>query len=153
MKRVNVDLSARIIRIRQTYSRRGPGGVKNPRSRRDVNMTEPVYRALREQLLDTELHSPWLWPISRSVPRPHNPATFGHHQWTALLKRAGVKHRNLYQCRHTFATLLLQGGADWRYIADQMGHVDLTMLQKHYWKWRPGSISKPSIDPIADALI
>jgi len=23
----------------------------------DVNMTEPVYRALREQLLDTELHS------------------------------------------------------------------------------------------------
>ena len=35
LKRVNVDLSARIIRIRQTYSRRGPGGVKNQRSRRD----------------------------------------------------------------------------------------------------------------------
>src|SRR5271155_2715578 len=58
-----------------------------------------------------ELHSPWLWPISRTNPRPRNPATFTKHQWPALLKRAGVKHRNLYQCRHTFATLLLQGGA------------------------------------------
>ena len=63
-----------------------------------------------------------------------------------------MKHRNFYQCRHTFATLLLQGNGDWRYVADQMGHTDLTMLQKHYWKWRPGSIAKPSTDPIAEAF-
>ncbi len=44
------------------------------------------------------------------------------------------------------------GGADWRYIADQMGHADLTMLQKHYWKWRPGSIAEPVTDPIREAL-
>jgi integrase len=153
LKRANVDLGARVIRIRQTYSLHGQGSVKNKRSRRDVNMTEPVYCALKDQLLETELHSPWLWPISRSRLHPHNPATFTHHQWPLLLKRAGVKHRNFYQCRHTFATLLLQGGAEWRYVADQMGHADLTMLQKHYWKWRPGSIAKPSIDPIAEALI
>jgi integrase len=152
LKRANVDLSARVIRIRQTYSRHGQGAVKTTRSRRDVNMTEPVYRALREQLLETELHSPWLWPISRSRPRPHTPTKFGGVRWPAILKRAGVKRRNLYQCRHTFATLLLQGGADWRYVADQMGHVDLTMLQKHYWKWRPGSIAAPKTDPIAEAF-
>jgi integrase len=152
LKRANIDLHARVIRIRQTYGRDGQGDVKTKRSRRDVNMTEPVYRALKEQLLETQLHSPWLWPISRTNPRPRNPTTFSRHSWPALLKRAGVKHRNLYQCRHTFATLLLQGGAEWRYVADQMGHADLTMLQKHYWKWRPGSIVKPSIDPIAEAL-
>jgi integrase len=83
-----------------------------------------MYRALKEHLLETELSSPWLWPISRSRLHPHNPATFTHHHWPLLLKRAGVKHRNLYQCRHTFATLLLQGGAEWRYVADQMGHAD-----------------------------
>jgi integrase len=152
LKRTNIDLGARVIRIRQTYSRYGQGGVKNKRSRRDVNMTEPVYRALREQLLDTELHSPWLWARSRSIPRPHHPSSFSDKRWPAILKRAGVKHRNFYQCRHTFATLLLKGGSDVQYIADQMGHTDLTMLQKHYWKWRPGSIVKPSADPIAEAL-
>lgn len=152
LKRANIDLGARVIRIRQTYSRLGQGAVKNARSRRDVAMTEPVYRALREQLLETELHSPWLWPVSRSRPRPQTPTHFGGHRWPAILKRAGVKHRNFYQARHTFATLLLQGGEDLRYIADQMGHADLTMLQKHYWKWRQGSVVKRSTDPIAEAF-
>jgi integrase len=153
LKRTNIDLGARVIRIRQTYSRHGQGDVKTKRSRREVSTTEPVYRAPREQLLDTELHSPWLWPIGSSNPRPRDPRTFTQHHWTAILKRAGVKHRNFYQCRHTFATLLLQGGEDWRYVADQMGHVDLTMLRKHYWKWRPGSVAKRTTDPIAEALI
>ncbi len=129
LKRTNIDLGARVIRIRQTYSRYGQGGVKNTRSWRDVNMTEPVYRALREQLLDTELHSPWLWARSRSIPRPHHPSSFSDNRWPVILKPAGVKHRNFYQCRHTFATLLLKGGSDVQYIADQMGHTDLTMLQ------------------------
>jgi integrase len=63
-----------------------------------------------------------------------------------------VRHREFYQCRHSFATMLLSAGADWRYIADQMGHSDLTMLQKHYWKWRPGSVPKPLLDPFNDVL-
>jgi hypothetical protein len=33
-----------------------------------------------------------------------------------------------------------------------MGHADVTMLQKHCWKWRPGFIAKQSVDPIAEAL-
>ena len=60
LKRINVDLAARTIRVRQTFSRFGQGGAKNTRSRRDVKMSEPVYRALRDQLVGTELRSPWL---------------------------------------------------------------------------------------------
>jgi integrase len=152
LKRANIDFNGRVIRVRQTFSPWGQGGVKNKRSRRDVHMTEPVYRALKEQLLETELHSPWLWPVSRSRPQPHAPHKFSSKLWSQILKRAGVKHRNFYQCRHTFATLLLQGGEDWRYVADQMGHADLTMLQKHYWKWRQGSVAKRAADPIAEAF-
>ena len=32
------------------------------------------------------------------------------------------------------------------------GGADLTMLQKHYWKWRPGSVPKPLLDPFNDVL-
>ena len=152
LKRANIDLASRVIRVRQTFSRYGQGGVKNTRSRRDVDIAEPVYRGLRDQLVQTELRSPWLWPISKFRTQPHNPQRFSSKIWPAVLKRAGVKHREFYQCRHSFATLLLQGGAEWRYVADQMGHADLTMLQKHYWKWRPGSIEKPANNPIIEAL-
>jgi integrase len=152
LKRANIDLGARVIRVRQTFSRFGEGGLKNFRSRRDVDISEPVYRALREQLAIGQLRSPWLWPVSRFRPQPHNPQRFSSKTWPAILKRAVVKHREFYQCRHTFATLLLSARADWRYIADQMGHTDLTMLQKHYWKWRPGSAPKPVTDALNDAL-
>jgi len=99
LKRVNVDLNARLIRVRQTFSRYGQGAVKNTQSRRDVDMTEPVFHALREQLVSTELRSPWLWPISCSRPQPHNPQRFSSKSWPEILKRAGVRHREFYQCR------------------------------------------------------
>jgi len=164
LKQRDVDLSRRVIRVRQTWTRWGEGGVKNKRARREVDLTPPVIAALREQLaecqrwnemakvastddlqklVDAAVASPWLWPQSPRRPTPHNPQNFSRRYWPAILKRAGVKHRELYQMRHTFATLLLVRGAEWRYIADQMGHTDLTMLQKHYWKWRPGSPAKP----------
>jgi integrase len=152
LKRTNVDLDARIIRVRQTFSRFGEGGLKTPRSRRDVDISEPVLRALRNQLAEGHSHGPWLWPISQLRPRPHSPQQFSSKEWPAILKRAEVRHREFYQCRHSFATMLLSAGADWRYIADQMGHSDLTMLQKHYWKWRPGSVPKPLLDPFNDVL-
>ena len=115
-------------------------------------MTEPVYRVLREHVAATELQSPWLWSIGKYRPEPHNPQRFSAKNWPAILKRAELNHREFYQCRHTFATLLLQGGADWQYVADQMGHADLTMLQKHYWKWRPGSTRTPLKDIIDEAF-
>jgi integrase len=80
------------------------------------------------------------------------PQTFSNKNWPKLLARAGVKHRRFYQCRHTFATLLLQAGADWQYVADQMGHANLKMLLDHYWKWRPGSTRKPQTDLLAGII-
>ena len=115
-------------------------------------MTEPVYRALKEQLLETENPQPVGYDRSVGPIRGH--AIQRHFRGTSgsRFSSGPVSNIEFYQCRHTFATLLLQGGAEWRYIADQMGHSDLTMLQRHYWKWRPGSIAKPSTDPIAEAL-
>jgi integrase len=121
-------------------------------------MNEPVYRALREQVAAVELRSPWLWTTlltgarTRAPNAPLSPHTFSDHYWPAILKRAGVKHRPLYQCRHTFATLLLRNGAEWQYVADQMGHADLQMLTKIYWQWRQGSTPKPERDILAEAL-
>jgi hypothetical protein len=61
-----------------------------------------------------------------------------------------VRHRP--QSLHTYATLLLAAGADWTYIADQMGHKNLTMLQKHYLRWKQGKPKGPGLDVMADAL-
>jgi integrase len=152
LKRADIDLGDRVLRIRQTWSRFGEGAVKNRRSRRSISLSADAARALREQLADIELRSPWLWPVSASRPKPHNPQNFSRRHWPAILKSAGVEHRSLYQCRHTYATRLLATGAEVRYIADQMGHANLEMLIDHYWKWRQGSIPKPMKDLSTEEL-
>ncbi|GAA4648109.1 site-specific integrase [Kistimonas scapharcae] len=58
-------------------------------------------------------------------------------RWRTLLKRAGVRYRRLHQTRHTFACWTLTATGNISFIADQLGHVDFTMLQKVYGKWIP----------------
>lgn len=57
------------------------------------------------------------------------------HLWKKLLKRANVRHRRFYQCRHTFANWNLTSHGNLAYIAKQMGHSKLEMLQSVYGKW------------------
>lgn len=56
-------------------------------------------------------------------------------KWNQALRRAGVRHRNAYQSRHTFACWFLTAGANPSFIASQMGHANAQMLYQVYGKW------------------
>lgn len=58
-----------------------------------------------------------------------------HRRWRRILLAAGVRYRNPYQTRHTFASSLLMLGANPLYVATQMGHADTTMVMRTYGKW------------------
>jgi integrase len=57
--------------------------------------------------------------------------------WTPALKKAGIKYRNPYQTRHTFASMLLSRGEVPMFVAQQMGHKDWSMIIKVYGRWIP----------------
>lgn len=52
--------------------------------------------------------------------------------WYPTLDKANLRHRNPYQTRHTYATLLLASGESPEWIAKQMGHSTITMLFRVY---------------------
>lgn len=58
-----------------------------------------------------------------------------HKQWIGILIRAGVRYRNPYQTRHTFASTLLSTGENPMYVAKQLGHTDTTMITRTYGRW------------------
>jgi hypothetical protein len=56
-------------------------------------------------------------------------------RWERILLKAGVRYRNPYQTRHTYASSLLMLGANPLYVATQLGHVDTTLVFRTYGRW------------------
>lgn len=56
-------------------------------------------------------------------------------QWDSAVKRAGIRRRNPYHTRHTFACWLLSAGANPSFIANQMGHENAQMVYEVYSTW------------------
>lgn len=59
--------------------------------------------------------------------------------WKTTLSRARVRYRNLYQTRHTFASMMLSAGEREIWVANQMGHSDTTSIRRNYGRWIPSS--------------
>ena len=59
--------------------------------------------------------------------------------WKRALASAGMRHRNAYQTRHTFATIALMAGANPMWVSKQLGHTSMTTMWKHYARWIQGA--------------
>lgn len=46
---------------------------------------------------------------------------FRHREWTPALRAAGVDHRRIYDCRHTFATWAIESGVHLWHLAGTLG--------------------------------
>lgn len=103
------------------------------------------------QVRDVELNSRALVALSRQKPFSMlagkevfiNPNTgegikklnIVHAPWRRAIKACGIRYRNPYQTRHTFATLNLMAGANPMWVARQMGHTTMKMLLEVYSRW------------------
>lgn len=71
--------------------------------------------------------------------------------WRGTLRRAGVRYRNPYQTRHTFATTLLMNGESELLVAELLGHETTEMVRRHYTKWIKSVSLRPKGDYTAFA--
>jgi integrase len=53
-------------------------------------------------------------------------------------RKAGVRRRNQYQTRHSYASNMLMTGENPLFVAHQMGHKNVKMLFEVYAKYIPG---------------
>ncbi|MGJ8686044.1 MAG: Arm DNA-binding domain-containing protein [Spongiibacteraceae bacterium] len=130
-----IDFERREILVRETYSHLGREYTKNDGSQREVHMSEPVYKALKEQYDASGNLSDYVF--CTRVGTPIDPLNVNKRIWKPTLKLLGMKDRRFYQTRHTAATLWLASGEAPEWIAKQMGHTSTEMLFKVYSRYVP----------------
>ncbi|HAT1756487.1 tyrosine-type recombinase/integrase [Legionella pneumophila serogroup 1] len=146
----DVDWQNQIIHVEETVVAKEAKGPKTEAGVRDVLLLPPAQEALEQQkqytfsLKGRVFHNPQTnkpWETSQQIRRT---------QWMHILKRAGIRYRNTYQTRHTYASMMLSQGENIMWVSKQLGHVDVEMVIKTYGRWIPDSSSQSGYRPVHD---
>lgn len=116
---------------------------------RDVDLDAQALAALTDQKALSLLAGGHVFLNPRTGKAWETDAQIRKTLWQPLCTRAGVRYRNPYQLRHTYASSMLTAGANPWYIAQQLGHVDIQMVMQTYGKFIPQDYQRPRL--VADA--
>ena len=130
-----VDFNLRIIMVRETFVLGEDEYTKTDRSQRDIQMSQPVFDALKAQFAATGKTSEYVF--CNLAGEPLDNKNFSDRVWYPLLRHLGLKERRPYQMRHTTATLWLSSGEAPEWIARQLGHTSTEMLFRVYSRYVP----------------
>ena len=67
--------------------------------------------------------------------KPLTPDHVGKVIWTPALEEADIEYRPMLHKRHTFATMMLDGGEDIGWVQNQLGHSSLQMIFTRYYSF------------------
>lgn len=133
LKWKHIEFKLGVIKVRETRVRGEEGRPKTIGSVRDIKILPPVVEALRDQRKATMGKSDYVF--LNYYGRPLLPNSVSFHIWKPALKKAGLNPRSLYQTRHTFATLMLDGGELPGWVQKMMGHESLKMILERYYSY------------------
>lgn len=130
-----IDFIKRTAHI-QTASVEGiTKGTKTRSGKRKLELDDEAINALKNQKKFSFLHSDFVFMDHKNGEPWAGADAIRKKAWVPALKKAGVRYRNPYQTRHTYATMHISMNANLFWLAYQMGHKGPEMLFRHYGKF------------------
>lgn len=139
----DIDWNGRFVEVRRSYKIGRFGPTKTGKTRR-VDLSDQLLEVLRElnrfekltYLLQTEDTTKEALFCRNGKPIEQN---FIRRIFKRILHLAGIREVRFHDIRHTFASLLLSGGASPVYVKEQLGHTSIQMTVDIYGHLIPGS--------------
>ncbi|WP_269564541.1 site-specific integrase [Kosakonia radicincitans] len=107
-------------------------GTKTKAGTRKVELTNEAMLALSSQKPFSYMKEATVFEDPKTGKAWANADAIRKKAWVPTLRKAGIRYRNPYQTRHTFATRHISQGANLFWLATQMGHKGPEMLFRHY---------------------
>jgi len=133
LKRQDIDIHRKTITIRSGKGRKD----------RCTIVSETVINALKDYYSGYNIDN---WLFSGADPNKHLATRSAQYIFEHALKKAKIdKNATIHSLRHSFATHLLEGGTDIRYIQELLGHSSLRTTERytHVAKRKVLSITSP----------
>lgn len=121
-------------------------GTKTKAGTRKVELTDEAMLALTSQKPFSFMKDATIFEDPKTGTAWANADAIRKKAWVPTLRKAGIRYRNPYQTRHTFATRLISRGVNLFWLAAQMGHKGPEMLFRHYGRYLKEYDSSTSIN-------
>lgn len=133
----DIDWFKGVVRISRAVVLKQEKGTKTKAGTRDILLLQPAAEALKAQKPFTFLEGKRVFHNPRTNTPWETDGQIRKTSWAYILKKIGIRYRNPYQTRHTYASMMLSAGENPLWVAKQMGHRDTEMIIKHYGRWIP----------------
>jgi integrase len=153
----DVDLNGQFIEVRRSVSGGEETSPKNGKSRRvDMsNLLKTELQNLRAERNREKLKNGWKelppWVFCTLQGNRLDPDNLRHRVFYRLLTKAGIRRIRFHDLRHTFASLLFEGGQSPAYVRDQLGHSSIQVTVDIYGHLVPGA-NRKAMDGLANAI-
>lgn len=127
-------------------------GTKTKAGTRKVELTDEAMLALASQKPFSFMKDATIFEDPKTGAAWANADAIRKKAWVPTLRKAGIRYRNPYQTRHTFATRLISRGANLFWLASQMGHKGPEMLFRHYGRYLKEYDNNTSMNPLKKTL-
>lgn len=107
-------------------------GTKTRAGKRKIELNDQAMAALANQKQFTFMKDVEIFEDPKTGEPWSGADAIRKKAWVPTLRKAGIRYRNPYQTRHTFATRHISQGANLFWLAGQMGHKGPEMLFRHY---------------------
>jgi integrase len=120
----DVDFGNELIHVRTALDRkRRDVPPKTERAVRDVILMPALADALRQHKTKTSFDQPDDYVFTTRTGTPHHAPHIGLRALKPALEKAGLQPVRWHDLRHTFASLLIAGGANITFVSRQLGHT------------------------------
>ena len=126
----DVHVDQRQIRVERAVVEGHEKGTKTKKGSRLVDLDDDAIAALTDQRLITGHRSRVFWHPTTELAFTKSSQIYW--LWKGVITRAGVRFRCPKQTRHTFASTKITEDVNLFYLADQLGHEGIEMLNRHY---------------------
>lgn len=106
---------------------------KTKRSKRTVLLSPAAVAGLKAQREQTAFREYIFWNPNTGGPLVEYEVS--QRAFDYICRKAGVRRRNQYQTRHTYASNMLMQGENPLFVARQMGHANVHTLFRVYARW------------------